>query len=181
MPPAHTPVVHRHLRGRDGDRGSLGCAGVRLQPELLLEIFVILVATVIGVVFYDIQESPGLLSRSRCWLFAANVSAAPENEGWVPLLEPGKAEKMAVMLNDTRRKLGSFQIYTLCTCCGGVGKGYYLPTPCCYNINCSIPNRPFDFCSFTPKVPRPEEEADDEKAELFLFLHFRNLKNPGDL
>nr|GMD97001.1 uncharacterized protein LOC109187960 [Ipomoea batatas] len=85
----------------------------------------------------------------------ANVSAASENEGWVPLLEPGKAEKMAVMLNDTRRKLGSFQICTLCTCCGGVGKCYYLPTPCCYNINCSIPNRSFGFCSFTPKVPRP--------------------------
>nr|GLL23144.1 uncharacterized protein LOC109187960 [Ipomoea trifida]GME01303.1 uncharacterized protein LOC109187960 [Ipomoea batatas] len=82
----------------------------------------------------------------------ANTSAAPENEGWVPLLEPGKAEKMAVMLNDTRRKLGSFQICALCTCCGGAGKGYCLPTPCCYAINCNIPNRPFGFCSFTPKT-----------------------------
>ncbi|GMP21806.1 hypothetical protein ACSBR2_006973 [Camellia fascicularis] len=56
-----------------------------------------------------------------------------------------------VMVNESRRKLGSFQICALCTCCGGA-KGYCLPTPCCYAINCNIPNRPFGFCSFTPKT-----------------------------
>ncbi|XP_057822219.1 uncharacterized protein LOC131034665 isoform X2 [Cryptomeria japonica] len=53
--------------------------------------------------------------------------------------------------NETRRKLGSFQICAPCTCCGGP-KHLCLPSPCCYAINCNIPNRPFGFCSFTPKA-----------------------------
>ncbi|KAI3470341.1 hypothetical protein Pfo_027004 [Paulownia fortunei] len=69
----------------------------------------------------------------------------------VPLVEPGKGEMM-VMVNESRRKLGSFQICSLCTCCGGGSKSYCLPSPCCYAINCNIPNRPFGFCSFTPKT-----------------------------
>ena len=68
----------------------------------------------------------------------------------VPLVEPGKVEMM-MMMNESRRKLGSFQICALCTCCGGA-KGLCLPSPCCYAINCNIPNRPFGFCSFTPKT-----------------------------
>ncbi|KAK1306974.1 hypothetical protein QJS10_CPA10g01524 [Acorus calamus] len=60
-------------------------------------------------------------------------------------------EPRAIMVfNETRRRLGSFQICALCTCCGGP-KGLCLPSPCCYAINCNIPNRPFGFCSFTPK------------------------------
>ncbi|XVF30341.1 hypothetical protein REPUB_Repub16aG0048700 [Reevesia pubescens] len=67
----------------------------------------------------------------------------------VPLVE----EKMMKMMlfNESRRKLGSFQICAVCTCCGGA-KGVCLPSPCCYAINCNIPNRPFGFCSFTPKT-----------------------------
>ncbi|KAI3459151.1 hypothetical protein Pfo_015814 [Paulownia fortunei] len=72
-------------------------------------------------------------------------------EEMVPLVEPGKGEMM-VMVNESRRKLGSFQICALCTCCGGGSKSYCLASPCCYAINCNIPNRPFGFCSFTPKT-----------------------------
>ncbi|KAI3746096.1 hypothetical protein L6452_08517 [Arctium lappa] len=78
------------------------------------------------------------------------------NESMVPLIEPGKGEIIGLVLNDTRRKLGGFQICSLCTCCntggGGGGGKYCLPSPCCYAINCNIPNRPFGFCSFTPKT-----------------------------
>ncbi|KAK7356780.1 hypothetical protein VNO80_16056 [Phaseolus coccineus] len=59
--------------------------------------------------------------------------------------------QMMMMMNESRRKLGSFQICAVCTCCGGA-KGICLPSPCCYAINCNIPNRPFGFCSFTPKT-----------------------------
>ncbi|XP_057788826.1 uncharacterized protein LOC131005772 [Salvia miltiorrhiza] len=72
-------------------------------------------------------------------------------EDMVPLVELGKVEMM-VMVNESRRKLGSFQICSLCTCCGGASRSYCLPSPCCYAINCNIPNRPFGFCSFTPKT-----------------------------
>ncbi|KAK9692203.1 hypothetical protein RND81_09G248200 [Saponaria officinalis] len=66
-----------------------------------------------------------------------------------PLIDGKKVKKMMIM-NETRRKLGSFQICAACTCCGA--KGYCLPSPCCYAINCNIPNRPFGYCSFTPKT-----------------------------
>ncbi|KAK3034317.1 hypothetical protein RJ639_032657 [Escallonia herrerae] len=73
--------------------------------------------------------------------FGSNGTAAAAE--MVPLIEPGKAETV-VMLNESRRRLGSFQICALCTCCGGA-KGYCLPSPCCYAINCNIPNRPFGY------------------------------------
>ncbi|KAL4609799.1 hypothetical protein ACB098_08G005900 [Castanea mollissima] len=75
-----------------------------------------------------------------------------ETEMMVPMVESGRMEKMMMMvMSDSRRRLGSFQICALCTCCGGA-KGLCLPSPCCYAINCNIPNRPFGFCSFTPKT-----------------------------
>ncbi|KAJ1704101.1 hypothetical protein LUZ63_003880 [Rhynchospora breviuscula] len=52
--------------------------------------------------------------------------------------------------NQRRRRLDSFQLCAPCTCCGG-SKGLCLVSPCCYAINCNIPNRPFGFCSFSPK------------------------------
>ncbi|CAN7053304.1 uncharacterized protein LOC103831050 [Brassica rapa] len=76
------------------------------------------------------------------------TSPSSKEEGevrMVPLME----EKFMVM-NETRRKLGSFQICSVCTCCGGA-KGVCLPLPCCFAINCNIPNKPFGYCSFTPK------------------------------
>ncbi|XP_039064166.1 uncharacterized protein LOC120209172 [Hibiscus syriacus] len=71
----------------------------------------------------------------------------------VPLVDNKTVEMMTTMMmfNESRRKLGSFQICAACTCCGGA-KGACLPSPCCYAINCNIPNRPFGFCSFTPKT-----------------------------
>ncbi|XVF06952.1 hypothetical protein REPUB_Repub06bG0095600 [Reevesia pubescens] len=80
---------------------------------------------------------------------ATSMSQVNGSSEMVPLVE----EKMVKMMlfNETRRKLGSFQICAVCTCCGGA-KGVCLPSPCCYAINCNIPNRPFGFCSFTPKT-----------------------------
>lgn len=72
--------------------------------------------------------------------------------GMVPVA-PAEAElgAMALALNDTRRRLGgSFQLCAPCTCCGGAS-GACVLAPCCYSINCNIPNRPFGYCSFTPK------------------------------
>ncbi|QHO39780.1 uncharacterized protein DS421_4g132130 [Arachis hypogaea] len=69
----------------------------------------------------------------------------------VPLMEEGKKSGLMMMMNESRRKLGSFQICALCTCCGGP-RGVCLPSPCCYAINCNIPNKPYGFCSFTPRT-----------------------------
>ncbi|GAB2277191.1 hypothetical protein Dimus_011899 [Dionaea muscipula] len=75
---------------------------------------------------------------------------AVEGMKLVSLIDQEKVEKMMLVMNETRRKLGSFQICAPCTCCGA--RGYCLPSPCCYAINCNIPNRPFGFCSFTPRT-----------------------------
>ncbi|CAN6582310.1 unnamed protein product [Malus baccata var. baccata] len=83
---------------------------------------------------------------------SASLDLANGSAAVGPLVPLIGAEKMkTLVMNETRRKLGSFQICALCTCCGGA-KGLCLPSPCCYAINCNIPNRPFGFCSFTPKT-----------------------------
>ncbi|KAF8664992.1 hypothetical protein HU200_054313 [Digitaria exilis] len=80
--------------------------------------------------------------------------AAPSRLGLVPVA-PAEAElgAMALGFNDTRRRLeGSFQLCAPCKCCGGPGgSGACVLAPCCYAINCNIPNRPFGYCSFTPR------------------------------
>ncbi|KAK9141376.1 hypothetical protein Scep_011057 [Stephania cephalantha] len=94
------------------------------------------------IIFFSIIAS--IITHPR---FAHGVVV--ENESTlVPLLEPGMMNKM--VFNESRRRLGSFRICALCTCCGA--KGPCFPSPCCYAINCNIPNRPFGFCSFTPKT-----------------------------
>ncbi|XP_018812359.1 uncharacterized protein LOC108984735 [Juglans regia] len=92
-----------------------------------------------------------LANMVSCNEAGVKTGSAQANGSMVPLIEAGKMEKMMMVMNETRRKLGSFQICALCTCCGGA-KGLCLPSPCCYAINCNIPNRPFGFCSFTPKT-----------------------------
>ncbi|KAL8233157.1 hypothetical protein R6Q57_002935 [Mikania cordata] len=98
------------------------------------------------------------------YVFQANeLGSVPDNGTtptpttmMVPLISPEKGNMMGLVLNESRRKLGGFKICALCTCCSGTGagggRGYCLPSPCCYAINCNIPNRPFGFCSFTPKT-----------------------------
>ncbi|PUZ53304.1 hypothetical protein GQ55_5G042400 [Panicum hallii var. hallii] len=76
---------------------------------------------------------------------------APSRRGLVPVA-PSEAElgAMALGLNDTRRRLGgSFQLCAPCTCCGGDRHTCVL-APCCYAINCNIPNRPFGVAAAFP-------------------------------
>ncbi|KAJ0971866.1 hypothetical protein J5N97_019825 [Dioscorea zingiberensis] len=102
-----------------------------------------------------------LVAHLLLLLLTASISFAPTlanlmvvaNEGrgvtaMKPMVAPGQGW---MVYNETRRRLGSFQICALCTCCGGP-KGLCIPSPCCYSINCNIPNRPFGYCSFIPKT-----------------------------
>ncbi|KAJ9186112.1 hypothetical protein P3X46_005650 [Hevea brasiliensis] len=92
-----------------------------------------------------------VISYSEASTSVAQANGSATTNEMVPLMEPEKVVETRMMLNESRRRLGSFQICALCTCCGGA-KGLCLPSPCCYAINCNIPNRPFGFCSFTPKT-----------------------------
>ncbi|KAJ9180432.1 hypothetical protein P3X46_008678 [Hevea brasiliensis] len=92
-----------------------------------------------------------IISHSEASTSVAQANGSATTNDMVPFMEPEKVVEMRLMVNESRRRLGSFQICALCTCCGGA-KGLCLPSPCCYAINCNIPNRPFGFCSFTPKT-----------------------------
>ncbi|KQK11205.1 uncharacterized protein LOC100844366 [Brachypodium distachyon] len=102
--------------------------------------------------------TPNLLFLLLLFLAATSSSSQPQSQVpdasavrmMVPMSPAAGTGYSAVVLNETRRRLGSFQLCAPCTCCGGA-RGVCVPCPCCYAINCNIPNRPFGFCSFTPK------------------------------
>ncbi|KAL0924389.1 hypothetical protein M5K25_005212 [Dendrobium thyrsiflorum] len=91
----------------------------------------------------SISTKPLLSNETESPAVAAKPEMRPVATATVPELRPS-------VFNE-RRRLGRFQICALCTCCGGP-KGLCLACPCCYAINCNIPNRPFGFCSFIPKT-----------------------------
>ncbi|KAI3788512.1 hypothetical protein L2E82_01280 [Cichorium intybus] len=52
-----------------------------------------------------------------------------------------------------RRKLSPFQVCLMCRCCVMAAD----PTsctnmPCCFGIDCQLPNKPFGVCAFVPKT-----------------------------
>ncbi|MQL72497.1 hypothetical protein Taro_004833, partial [Colocasia esculenta] len=130
LPHLWTPHIVSEARGlRIG--GDMSC-GVGELSQFLLFLLLLLGPALGGASFDNLQQ----------------LGRAEPKESWV--MRPVAAPKMSsLLLNETRRRLGSFQICALCTCCGGP-RGLCLPSPCCYSINCNIPNRPFGFCSFTP-------------------------------
>ncbi|CAL9003768.1 unnamed protein product [Prunus brigantina] len=107
-------------------------------------IFLLFLATVLTTTEASLTHANGSAAVA-----AAATDKKDKVEPLVPLL--GAENFKTLLMNETRRRLRSFQICALCTCCGGA-KGLCLPSPCCYAINCNIPNRPFGFCSFTPKT-----------------------------
>ncbi|XP_024032318.1 uncharacterized protein LOC112094834 [Morus notabilis] len=48
-----------------------------------------------------------------------------------------------------RRKLAPFQLCLLCKCCAGP---ICASMPCCFGIDCHLPNKPFGVCAFVPKT-----------------------------
>ncbi|KAE8677333.1 putative N-terminal nucleophile aminohydrolases (Ntn hydrolases) superfamily protein [Hibiscus syriacus] len=57
---------------------------------------------------------------------ATSMARVNGSSEMVPLVDE-KAIKMMKLFNESRRKLGSFQICAVCTCCGGA-KGVCLPS-----------------------------------------------------
>ncbi|KAL8159196.1 hypothetical protein V2J09_000733 [Rumex salicifolius] len=115
-----------------------------LKAFFFLLLPLITISTINIIPLQELNHNP---NPNEC---SANNSTESDGTEMFPLIDAKKVEMMMVM-NETRRKLGSFQICAPCTCCGGA-HGYCLPSPCCYAINCNIPNRPFGFCSFIPRT-----------------------------
>ncbi|MCL7034472.1 hypothetical protein MKW94_026603 [Papaver nudicaule] len=73
-----------------------------------------------------------------------------QNSLMVPAVSDSQSRMMSSWMSEKFRGLRSFRVCGLCTCCGRL-KGLCFLSPCCYHINCNLPDRPFGFCSFTPK------------------------------
>ncbi|KAL3715330.1 hypothetical protein ACJRO7_007113 [Eucalyptus globulus] len=51
-----------------------------------------------------------------------------------------------------RRLLGPFQLCLACKCCAAATPTPVCATmPCCFSIDCHLPNKPFGVCAFVPK------------------------------
>uniref|UniRef100_A0A5K1DWB3 DUF7866 domain-containing protein n=1 Tax=Nymphaea colorata TaxID=210225 RepID=A0A5K1DWB3_9MAGN len=55
--------------------------------------------------------------------------------------------------SDGRRRLAPFQLCLACRCCSGGGTDPSLcaTLPCCFGIDCSLPDKPYGVCAFVPK------------------------------
>ncbi|KAK1428112.1 hypothetical protein QVD17_16940 [Tagetes erecta] len=63
--------------------------------------------------------------------------------------------KLATQINSNglRRKLGPFQVCLMCRCCVIVSDPSTCSNmPCCFGIDCQLPNKPFGVCAFVPKT-----------------------------
>ncbi|KAK4755467.1 hypothetical protein SAY87_009224 [Trapa incisa] len=50
-----------------------------------------------------------------------------------------------------RRQLAPFQLCLPCKCCSAASPAPICASmPCCFEIDCQIPNKPFGFCAFVP-------------------------------
>ncbi|XVF37355.1 hypothetical protein REPUB_Repub20aG0000800 [Reevesia pubescens] len=69
------------------------------------------------------------------------------------VLQEAQGNAVAVA-DDARRRLAPFQLCLLCKCCTGSGSAASTCTtmPCCFGIDCQLPNKPFGVCAFVPKT-----------------------------
>lgn len=51
-----------------------------------------------------------------------------------------------------RRRLAPFQLCLLCKCCTGAATTNCATMPCCFGIDCQLPNKPYGVCAFVPKT-----------------------------
>ncbi|XP_052173450.1 uncharacterized protein LOC127788847 [Diospyros lotus] len=52
-----------------------------------------------------------------------------------------------------RRRLTPFQLCVPCKCCANAADPSSCATmPCCFGIDCQLPNKPFGVCAFVPKA-----------------------------
>ncbi|XP_031126400.1 uncharacterized protein LOC116028731 [Ipomoea triloba] len=81
------------------------------------------------------SESPGLAGK----LLLQPLTTAPEFR--VDMESAG------------RRRLAPFQLCLACKCCVSAADPNTCATmPCCFGIDCQLPNKPFGVCAFVPKT-----------------------------
>lgn len=72
----------------------------------------------------------------------------PTGETEYRVIEVEEDNKRAVSLG--RRRLAPYELCLLCKCCAG--NTTCITMPCCFGIDCHLPNKPFGVCAFVPKT-----------------------------
>nr|ACG26295.1 hypothetical protein [Zea mays] len=119
----------------------VSCSSSPRPPIPLLLLFLLHFSSVLAV------SAPSASQQAGTDGGGGNVS---ETAAWTPRLRKTFLDG-GIEHWHGRRLVGRFQVCAVCTCCGGP-HGMCIPAPCCYAINCNIPNRPFGVCSFIPRT-----------------------------
>nr|GMC90183.1 kinase APK1B, chloroplast precursor [Ipomoea batatas] len=84
----------------------------------------------------ELSESPGVAGK----LLLQPLTTAPEF-------------RVVDMESAGRRRLAPFQLCLACKCCVSAADPNTCATmPCCFGIDCQLPNKPFGVCAFVPKT-----------------------------
>ncbi|XP_010922835.1 uncharacterized protein [Elaeis guineensis] len=59
---------------------------------------------------------------------------------------------VAVDGDGNRRELTPFQLCLDCRCCAANDPNNCSSMPCCFGIDCNLPEKPFGVCAFVPKT-----------------------------
>ncbi|XP_008788036.2 uncharacterized protein LOC103705908 isoform X2 [Phoenix dactylifera] len=51
-----------------------------------------------------------------------------------------------------RRELNPFQLCLKCRCCTANDLSNCTSMPCCFDIDCDLPDKPYGVCAFVPKI-----------------------------
>ncbi|CAN6468481.1 unnamed protein product [Victoria cruziana] len=86
-----------------------------------------------------------------------NGTVEPSGHGAAPALEYRPIDEVQYRVfapSDGRRRLTPFQLCLACRCCSGGSTDPSLCTtlPCCFGIDCSLPDKPYGVCAFVPKT-----------------------------
>nr|XP_023912362.1 uncharacterized protein LOC112023962 [Quercus suber]POF10515.1 hypothetical protein CFP56_04740 [Quercus suber] len=76
------------------------------------------------------------------------------NEQSTAILQPmglTKYQLFEASSHDARRRLAPFQLCLPCKCCAAANNTSCTTLPCCFGIDCQLPNKPYGVCAFVPK------------------------------
>ncbi|XVF84121.1 hypothetical protein PTKIN_Ptkin17bG0000600 [Pterospermum kingtungense] len=84
----------------------------------------------------------------------ATASQVISGQGYKPVgpTEYRVVEGNGVADAHARRRLAPFQLCLLCKCCAAGPASICTTMPCCFGIDCQLPNKPFGVCAFVPKT-----------------------------
>ncbi|XP_050205540.1 uncharacterized protein LOC126655400 [Mercurialis annua] len=100
-----------------------------------------------------------IIATSAEVLLPLNASSAGVGE-FKPVqpVEYRLIEASMMIGNDTitgqprRRRLEPYQVCLVCKCCAEASATTCSSMPCCFGIDCQLPNKPFGVCAFVPKT-----------------------------